>query len=993
MKKKIILKGIALVLAVITLVSAAVISGVAEGICLHSTTKKLITTDSGYTVANVCKLCGRTVTEDAYVDDSEKISVYKDAEKTTAYSDADLKNGFSLNSETYLYLDDGIISRSGEPYWFAFDMTVKALPDLEEGKGQANLDNTGSRAYKGWSVVCLMMNGSYIAPLRLIPDGWEADSGASGTTRGTVDGKAPIKFYGDVYRDQPTVVDIAEGDEIKFALRVEPSNGNYDVYVNGVFAGSGTMATNGGGSDTSIRLWEDSANDYGGDIDIANVNFFKENFTVPDHVHEYSQIIEFDDEGFSAYNYCDCGERILIPSDKITSVVTDGLPHIYDGLGSFNVDSNYYWLVTDINVRHEPLNGALIRFGLQTVLEVRDGYIVSGDRSLATVTYPTTYQIAIKVISGAYDLYVNGKLAVSGTIEDTVNITLGDESFGHHVRFLYNKAVMLGEEGKAVVPTYTVDPEIKLCNHSDGNISAEYRIVKKGADGYMKYIYNCTKCGERVYSRLSGDLTNPNNDTVYKNKPNRLLRSELRTFTTDTSRVLYLENNVISASAPAYWVSFSVTPNSIASPDTGDAGDPNTVIYRGYNMLSIDPSFYPASQLTIIPDGWEAESGAKAKTKGTADGIAEVKILQDSHLANIGTNNVESRNTTTVAYLQVGKTTDFAVRVDPATGIYDVYVDGEYKASAKKHTTADLTPMITFHDTDAGNYTYSNVKIAVEERNYTDTVTTVELTAKYTPNTTANMKSYSPVVYIKRVGKNETKQLDLLYVHERSGKLAVKTVDGMKYLYDKEGNLFTVGAKETKIAIVYDDIDGHIRYYVDEKVAYIDNEIAINLPIYDEDFAKLTAKADVIRADYSIVTDINTYAVHPSGLPKIVGFQSHESTGEIRILAGLDMHWYGSIGYKVECYDAEGKLVSARSLENDLVYEKVVAEGKEVYATYYGFNYFAPLKISDVNYFEYKGYSLIITPFTKIGGVKYTGEAKRLLVNENGYEYDNDYVG
>ena len=993
MKKRIFLKGIAFVLAMLTIVSTVVIAGTTEGICLHLTEKKLISTDSGYVIANVCKLCGKTVTDVGYVNDGEKISLYKDVELSTPYSDSELETGFLLNDETYLYLADGIISRSGEPYWLSFDLKINALPDIKEGSAQGDLDNTGSRAYKGWSVVCLMINGSFIAPLRLIPDGWEADSGAYGKTRGTVDGVAPIKFYGDVYRNEPTMVGISAGDDLSFALRVDPVSGRYDAYVDGVFAGNGTMATSGGGNDTSIRLWEDSANDYGGDVDITNVRLFVDDFTEAVHIHEYSQTLEFDDESFSIYNCCECGNRIPLPSGNITSVIADGLPHIYDGFGSFTVEGNMYWFVTDINIRHMPENGSLIKFGTETVLEVRDGYICSDDRTLAAISYPTTYQIAIKIISGAYDLYVNGRLAISGSVNDTVNITLGDESFGHHVRFLYNKAVMLSEEGKAVVPTYTVDPEIKLCNHSDGNISAEYRIVKKGADGYMKYIYDCTKCGERVYSRLTGNLTNPNNDTEYKNKPDRLLLSDLKSFTTNTSRVLYLENNVISASAPAYWISFSVTPNSIASPETGDAGDPNTVIYRGYNMLSVDPSFYPASQLSIIPDGWEAESGANAKTKGVADGIAEVKVLKESHLEIIGTNNVESRNTTTVAYLEVGKTTDFAIRIEPSTGIYDVYVDGEYKASARKATTADLVPKITFHDTDAGDYVYSNVRIAAEERNYSDTVTTVEIKTKFTANTIASTKAYSPIVYIKRVGKTESKQLDLIYVHDRSGKLAVKTADGMKYLYDKEGNIFTIGAKESEIAIIYDDIDGHIRYYVGGRVAYIDNKIAINLPLYDVEFASLEANADVIRADYSIVTDINTYAVHPSGLPKIVGFQTHESNGEIRILAGLDMHWYGSVGYTVECYDRDGVLVGTESLENDLVYEKVVAEGKEVYATYYGFKYFSPLKVSDVNYYKYKGYSLIVTPFTKIGSVKYTGEAKKIIVTETGYEYDNDFMG
>ena len=996
MKKRAFLKCVALTLAAITIFNSVIIAGTAAGLCIHSTNKQLIATDTGYTVVNACTLCGETISDTGYIDDSETLTLYKDKEKTTTYTADELETGFAtVTKETELYVDNGVISNSGkDPYWFTFDMNVNALPNINEGSTEGTLINTNSRAYKGWALISMVLNGSYLAPLRFMADGWELESGAEGTTKGEADGYSEIKFYGssNSYRNMPTAAKIAAGDTVNFALRVNPVNGDYDVYLNNKFVGSGNMTAKSDGSNPYIRLWEDNGTNLGGKIGITNIKFFKENYTAAIHTHLYSPIIDFDDEGFSIYNVCNCGNRIVLPSEKITSLATDGLPHIYDGLGSFSVNSNLYWFVTDINIRHQVKNGALLTFGEDTILEIKDGNISSNGSVITAVTFPITYQVAVKVFNGAYELYINGRPATSGNIDNTTNITCGDEAFGHHVRFLYNKAVLLSEEGVAKIPSYTSDAEIKLCNHSDSNISAIHRIVKKGADGNMKYIYNCTKCGERVYSRLTGDLTNPNNDIVYKNKPSRLLRSELRSFTTDTTRILYLENNVISASAPAYWISFSVTPNSISSPDTGDAGDPNTVIYRGYNMLSVDPSFYPASQLTIIPDGWEKESGANAKTKGTADGIAEVKVLQYSHLTNIGTNNVESRNTTTIAYLEVGKTTDFALRIDPTTGVYDVYVDGEYKATAKKLPTADHFPQIKFHDIDAGNYTYSNVKIAAEERNYSDTVTTMEITAKYTPNTAANTKSYLPVVYIKRIGDNGTKQLDLLYVQERNGKLAVKTSDGMKYLYSKEGEILTVKPTNTEIAIVYDDIKDNVRYYVDGKVGYIDGKIAINVPVYDDEFAALNAKADIIRADYSIVTDINTYAVHPSGLPSIVGFQTHESTGEIRILAGLDMHWYGSVGYTVECYDRDGVLVGTESLENDLVYEKVVAEGKEVYATYYGFKYFSPLKVSDVNYYKYKGYSLIVTPFTKIGSVKYTGEAKKIIVTETGYEYDNDYV-
>ena len=989
--KKSQIKLISLACAVIMMLSCFTAGASADVICLHETEKTLVAEGDGYTVANVCALCGKKVTEEGYVNSGTALNFYSDSANTDAYTDAELAIGFSKASGSTLYTGSNIISSSGTPYWLTFDFKVNALPDIPEGNAQADLANADSRAYKGWSVVCMIISGSYIAPLRLIPDGWEADSGATGTTKGTTDGKAPIKYFGNVYREQDTVVDVKAGDSISFAIRVDPVSGAYDVYVDNIFAGSGKMTAKASGTNDHIRLWEGDGNNYGADLDFTNIKVFKDSYTAAVHTHEYTEIIEFYDEGVYKYESCYCGNRNELESEQITAVVADGLEHVYDGLGDFTVNADSYWFVTDVNIRGKISDGALLTFGTDTVLEVSDGKLVSGTSTIGAITYPTAYQAAVEITNNSYSLYINGIYAVSGTLTDAQNITCGSESFGHHVRFLYNKAVKLGETDTPVIPTYTTDPYVQRCDHSDDEITAARRTVRKGADGNMKYIYNCSKCGERVYSRLTGDLTNPHNDTVYKNKTNRMLRSDLASMTAEGQKILYVENNVIGKTASPYWISFSVTPNSIASPDTGDLGDPNTYIYRGYNMLSAEPSFYPASQLRIMPDGWENESGASGTAKGAADGIAEVKILEEPYWDNIGANTVFYRDTETVAYLEVGKTTDFALRIDPATGVYDVYVDGEYKASAKKLPVAEYFPQIVFHDANAGNYTYSNIKVSAEARDYSDTVSTMEIKATFTPDALAKSDSYTALAYIKRVGDSESRMLDLIYAENRNGKLAVKTSEGMKYLYTYKGDVITLGAESTEIAVIYDDINGYIRYYVNGNIPYLDGKLAVNVPVYDAEFAALKTKADIIRANPDIVDEIKTYAVHASGTSRVVGFQSNEITGEIRILSGLDMHWYGLVGYTVECYDTEGKLAGTETVQNNVIYSKVVANDKDVYATYYGFDYFSPLKVTGVNYYTYKGYSLIVTPFTKVGDVTYNGEKVRIIVKEDGYEFDADY--
>ncbi len=268
-------------------------------------------------------------------------------------------------------------------------------------------------------------------------------------------------------------------------------------------------------------------------------------------------------------------------------------------------------------------------------------------------------------------------------------------------------AFALSVLGVAVILTSAVTAQ---CVHSEAE--AKLRTVDKETGTYT---YTCADCKAEITLSLTGDLTNPENDTVCKNKPYSIRRAEMDGFDTDRPRILYLENGVIGKTASPYWIFFSVTPKSIASPESGDLNDRISTVFRGWNMLSAEPSFSPASQLRIMPDGWEKGSGAVKTEKGTADGRAEVKILKKPYQENIGDDTVFYRDTETVAYLETGKTTDFAIRIDPRTGVYDVFVDGEYKATSQKNPAADYNPQIYFHDTGAGEYTYTDIRILAEE--------------------------------------------------------------------------------------------------------------------------------------------------------------------------------------------------------------------------------------------------------------------------------------
>ena len=988
-RRYLVLSVVLVLLLACTFGSVVQAEGTDENVCIHLTTQKLIETNEGYTIANVCTLCGDTSSVVGYVKNVKDITFYKDESKTTAYSDNELKTGFKSTGEKYLYVDNNVISKTGVPYWFTFDLKVNSLPNIDVGSSQADLTNVGTRAYKGWSVICMTIGGNYIAPLRLIPDGWEADSGASGTKKGAADGVSPIKYYGSTYREEETIVDVKAGDSLSFALHVDPTSGQYDVYVDKIYVGSGKMITSSDGSDTHIRLWEDSGNDYGGSLDFTEIAIFEESFAAVEHVHDYRYTIDFDDESFTVYNTCNCGDRLLVPNENnIASVVADGLPHIYDGLGSFSVDANYYWFVTDINVRHEVGDGALLTFGSETILEIRNGRLFHKSTALAPVTYPTTYQVALKIISGSYELYFNGKLTANGTLADTSDIICGDENFGYHVRFLYNKAVMLDETGEGVVPKYKVDESVPLCYHSDDKTDVDDRLLVHTKNG-VKYIYQCSVCGERVYSMLNKDLTNPANDTEYQYNPKALMRSELKSFSTDTPRYLYLEDNVISNTAAPYWLTFDVTPNEIPSNATGNLDDPNSRVYRGYGLVSTEAAFIPLTELRVIPDGWE-EGNAEKTIKGVADGRAEVKLIKISDAYHIGMDTINYRFTETVAYLEVGKTTSFALRIDPKTGVYDVYVDGIYKASSKKATYSDINPKIIFHDNGMGNFTYSNVSVCEESLDFENKVVAIDLEAKFDLYKDSFGSSYTALASIER---GEYKY-SFFYVNNKSGSLAFRDKNGeFVALYDFYGNVVTLDDAK-KISVVYDDINNDVRYYVDGELAKYNNgerlTFAEGIKVYDSEFSNASGNKDSLCFNPANVKVIGVSGLCAADTAEVVGFQSRDDNSNIRVISGVDSLYYMSVGYDIRAYKADGTPYSDKktTISSNAVYSSVIAANEVVPATKFGYKYFSTLVI-DGDFTEYEGSYVIIKPFTTVGGRTYYGkEVKITILGDGKHEID-----
>lgn len=751
-------------------------------------------------------------------------------------------------------------------------------------------------------------------------------------------------------------------------MRLDPTTGAYDVYVDGMYVTSGNSGTSQNDTDAHIRLWEVDGARHGGNLDFTNIEVFQDDYTVAIHNHEYRETVHFFDNSFSKYNVCDCGSKIVVESKGFSKAVVNGLGTVYNGKNAFTLRGWEYWFVTDMNIREEIGNGPLVNFGGVEAVKAKDGYIYVGDTKIAKITYPTSYQLAFYISSTtSFDVYFNGfKVAtMSKSGATATRIEVGNDSFGHHVRFMHNRAVILNTTPDVGVEmTYQTDASIKRCYH-ESNERAENKYVKE-VNGVITHSYICTKCGERVYAKLTNSLVSYENDSLFGYKSGALLKADLNSATMNTAKTLYLENGIIGKTASPYWISFNVTPKTLPTLEGLDVNDPNGAAQRGYNLVSAEAAFYPMSELRVAP---------------TADG-AEIRILQGSVDGN------SANYKTAIAALALDETVNVAIYVAPAAGEFDVYIDGEYKGSAKKAGLDDYNPKILFHDNGAGEFVYSNITVATEAINLADSVNAFEFEAVYVGDKT-KPEGYTSLASLNRTTANASYRFDILFVNNRTSELCFKDENGnYRVLTDNKGKAHKLSKESTSIIAVYDDVRATVRYYVNGTVPYYNKLNAMNIPVNDE-FAGAAAITDRLETNSNIVKKSQIHGMEASGIMQVIALQQKVSDDSLRIVSGIDIPWYGSAGYKVTLYDANGNALGKESKrESTTIYSEIQADNVLVPASKYDYTYFVPIVIKNNGKLnEHVGDYFMVTPYVTIGETVLEGEQVKIIITENGYVF------
>ena len=284
----------------------------------------------------------------------------------------------------------------------------------------------------------------------------------------------------------------------------------------------------------------------------------------------------------------------------------------------------------------------------------------------------------------------------------------------------------------------------------------------------------------------------------------------------------------------------------------------------------------------------------------------------------------------------------------------------------------------------------------------TDITSVFELEATYTPD--ASMAGqYVALATFNRVGADASAAVDLLYVEGATGALCVKSTEGVYLpLRGEDGSAIVIGENAVKIAVVYDDNTGVARFYVDGVIPYVGDEmvLAILLPVHDAAFHTIAAVTDTFDT-LDGVSVTNVYNVNASATAEFIGFQvNNEDSASIRLLAGVDMLYYGSLGFDVELYSADN-LQGTVQIDSNKVFTGVMVNGSTVSAASEGYRYMTALTINGIRRADYPSdvevYFLVKT-YTMVGGVKTYGETKKILITydtESGeyvYSLDKSYV-
>lgn len=373
--------------------------------------------------------------------------------------------------------------------------------------------------------------------------------------------------------------------------------------------------------------------------------------------------------------------------------------------------------------------------------------------------------------------------------------------------------------------------------------------------------------------------------------------------------------------------------------------------YKGANGGSLDATYYLNDQPLYLEDG----SSASAITSIFGSNIGQ----------RVGVDNVRVRYIPQIASEK------------------NIFVDA-------KSFTISTKP----------GYRYTEVE--AEQTNFIGTVTAIEFTIPKYVATSAGGR-YEALSLVKASGDAEGK-LALITVDPMSGKIFVGLGGQLYELLDKSGDAFVVPNAGLPVTVVYNDVDGLARYYVNGAPAYIELGtglgMAAEIGIYDASFAQLSGTGDYKYLVFSGVADdanafdeedydLTTYNIGKKDNATIIGFQKNDENSDIRLVAGVNSLYYTSVGFEIEGFE-DGVSGGVKDVVGYKVFESIISGGETITAADLGYKYIAAFSVSQLPDAVADDSYILIRAYTAIGEDKHYDDMMKLVLTSDGYYFDKD---
>ena len=990
--------------------------------CVHNVTPDTVVMDlSGATkLSYVCSKCQDRV----YDELTDDVTMYTTSNTTTeAAANYDLSSNRFVN----LYYNKEDLGRTSAAYWVDFDYVVK------EHFGSSDNASNFVNNNLGRNVINFATNYNSVVRVHPISRGKAVSLSSGVETVTDLFHNVFVNF--EVFSYDIEVARAVKNDVIHFSFYVDNSTGNVSLYADGeyMYTWAGYLNLDGTYSTNSFRIGDGVSINYSiRDLRFTRTNHVHTNIYSEEPVSVYSAGGWFGLEKYTCY----CGETVVKSGvTEYKGVFDSAEVNMY---GSVDVPaSEDFWFATDMYLYTQ--NGIdLVSAGNGAILSVSDGNLIIGgnvDTNVDVVTNKA-YQIVMQIMPAGdsfyCSLYVEGQYVGIYTCQGALDGKLYLGTDFEAVKFLYPKVVAVGDYFESFEIEYNHEYSSE-CVHTPMTTDAKFVTIpgetySSGTKGVNKLVYShvCATCGDRVYIE-QGDVLKVNNPSMNDICPNawdanpnmgfdvygNLHDTDSTPYVINAAKYIRTDIASIGNKADPYWLSFDISaPNisaaqvsNIAASGKGNGGsilalqakDMNIYaqILRGYGVL-VEEGDPTTDYITVTYN--------KVEYKYYNDRIG-IRMYQKSR-------PTKKSDEDFAFILKAGETYNISYYLEPSpedgTVYHTLYVNGTL-VGTKSYVNSVYNALnehfaIRFLDGNYGDISINN--LAFVRANEVDSAKTTldssvalgnnvnvfEFSAQVRKLTTEN--KYYPLVTLNR----DYAGLTPIYINASTGDLAYKSARNQ---YTSLGYALkeTIDGDSETIVVVYDEINGTFRYHFDGKVVdgvSAQNSYFTTMDGATEEFVTLLEGGNG-GLDVAVTLD-NAYTIGTTGTAEVIGFQTNDITGCLRVVSGVKTEYYQQVGGFVELYENDTVLKNAVA-SHPTVYESFVANDLTARASDYGYKYVSALSIEwndgTIKFDTEKNYYIIFKPFTVIGDVTYYGEPVKININYSGskveFAFDENY--